>query len=146
MRIVAVASGTSADGLDVAVVDIGLDGTSVTMEIVATGTEPWPDGLREAVLEVLPPAATTAGAICQLDQRIGVAVADAVERVVAFLDRPPHLVVSPGQTVFHDVREGRCYGTLQLGQPAWVAERTGLPVVSDLRARDVAAGGQGALR
>jgi anhydro-N-acetylmuramic acid kinase len=53
-------------------------------------------------------------------------------------------VVSPGQTVFHDVREGRCYGTLQLGQPAWVAERTGLPVVSDLRARDVAAGGQGA--
>ena len=64
--------------------------------------------------------------------------------MVSQLDRPPHLVVSPGQTVFHDVRDGRCYGTLQLGQPAWVAERTGLPVVSDLRARDVAAGGHGA--
>ncbi len=64
--------------------------------------------------------------------------------MVAQLDRPPHLVVSPGQTVFHDVRDGRCYGTLQLGQPAWIAERTGLPVVSDLRARDVAAGGHGA--
>ena len=143
MRIVAVASGTSADALDVGVVDVGLEGSSVTMGIVATGLEPWPDDLRRALLDVLPPAGTTAGAICQLDQLIGVAVADAVDRVVAQLDRPPHLVVSPGQTVFHDVRDGRCYGTLQLGQPAWIAERTGLPVVSDLRARDVAAGGHG---
>ena len=138
------ASGTSADALDVAVVDLGLDGSSVTMEIVATGAEPWPNGLRQAVLDVLPPAATTAGAICQLDQWIGVAVAEAVERVVTSLDRPPHLVVSPGQTIFHDVRDGRCFGTLQLGQPSWIAERTGLPVISDLRSRDVAAGGQGA--
>ena len=144
MRIVAVASGTSADALDVGVVDVGLDGSSVTMEIVGTGAEPWPEDLRRALLDLLPPAATTAGSICQLDQRIGVAVAEAVDRVVSQLDRPPHLVVSPGQTVFHDVRDGRCYGTLQLGQPAWIAERTGLPVVSDLRARDVAAGGHGA--
>ncbi len=79
-----------------------------------------------------------------LDQRIGQAVADAVETTIAMLDRPPHLVVSPGQTVFHDVRDGVCVGTLQIGQPAWVAERTGLPVVSDLRSRDVAAGGHGA--
>ena len=144
MRIVAVASGTSADALDIGVVDVGLEGSSVTMGIVGTGQEPWPDDLRQGLLDLLPPAATTAGAICQLDQLIGVAVAEAVGRVVSQLDRPPHLVVSPGQTVFHDVRDGRCYGTLQLGQPAWVAERTGLPVVSDLRARDVAAGGHGA--
>ena len=144
MRIVAVASGTSADALDIGVVDVGLEGSSVTMGIVATGQEPWPEDLRRGLLDLLPPAATTAGAICQLDQLIGVAVAEAVGRVVSQLDRPPHLVVSPGQTVFRDVRDGRCYGTLQLGQPAWVAERTGLPVVSDLRARDVAAGGHGA--
>jgi anhydro-N-acetylmuramic acid kinase len=144
MRIVAVSSGTSADALDVGVVDVGLDGSSVTMGIVGTGVEPWPEDLRRALLDLRPPAATTAGSICQLDQRIGVAVAEAVDRVVSQLDRPPHLVVSPGQTVFHDVRDGRCYGTLQLGQPAWIAERTGLPVVSDLRARDVAAGGHGA--
>ncbi len=144
MRIVAVASGTSADALDIGVVDVGLEGSSVTMGIVGTGQEPWPEDLRQGLLGLLPPAATTVGAICQLDQLIGVAVADAVGRVVSQLDRPPHLVVSPGQTAFHDVRDGRCYGTLQLGQPAWVAERTGLPVVSDLRARDVAAGGHGA--
>jgi anhydro-N-acetylmuramic acid kinase len=144
MRIVAAACRTAADGLDIGVVDVGLEGSTVTMEIVGTWAEPWPGDLRRAVVDLLPPAATTAGAMCQLDQGIGVAVADAVHRVVSALDRPPHLVVSPGQTVFHDVRDGRCYGTLQLGQPAWVAERTGLPVVSDLRARDVAAGGQGA--
>jgi anhydro-N-acetylmuramic acid kinase len=53
-------------------------------------------------------------------------------------------VVSHGQTVFHWVADGRAVGTLQLGQPAWIAERTGLPVVSDLRSRDIAAGGHGA--
>ncbi len=144
MRVCAVASGTSADGLDVAVVDIGLEGAVITMEILRTGTLPWPDGLREAVLQVLPPASTTVGAICQLDQLVGLAVADAVQRTVEVLDRPPHLVVSPGQTVFHDVRDGSCFGTLQLGQPSWIAERTGLPVVSDLRSSDVSAGGHGA--
>jgi anhydro-N-acetylmuramic acid kinase len=130
--------------LDVAVVDLGLDAGIITMDILRTGTLPWPEGLGEALLQVLPPAATTVGAICQLDQLVGVAVADVVQRTVEVLDRPPHLVVSPGQTVFHDVRDGTCYGTLQLGQPSWIAERTGLPVVSDLRSRDVAAGGHGA--
>ena len=81
MRIVAVASGTSADALDIGVVDVGLEGSSVTMGIVATGQEPWPEDLRQGLLDLLPPAATTAGAICQLDQLIGVAVAEAVGRV-----------------------------------------------------------------
>ena len=144
MRVCAVASGTSADDLDVAVVDLGLDGSNVTMETVLWRSHPWPDGVREQVLALRPPATTSAAAICFLDQRIGQAVADAVEATIAMLDRPPHLVVSPGQTLFHDVRDGVCVGTLQIGQPAWVAERTGLPVVSDLRSRDVAAGGHGA--
>ena len=144
MRVCAVATGTSADDLDVAVVDLGLEDTNVSMETVLWRSHPWPDELREQILAVLPPATTSAAALCFLDQRIGQAVADAVETTIAMLDRPPHLVVSPGQTVFHDVRDGLCLGTLQIGQPAWVAERTGLPVISDLRARDVAAGGLGA--
>jgi len=53
--------------------------------------------------------------------------------------------VAHGQTVFHWVEDdGRVAGTLQIGRPAWIAERVGLPVVSDLRSADVAAGGQGA--
>src|SRR5215203_3758657 len=54
------------------------------------------------------------------------------------------LVVSHGQTVFHWVEKNRALGTLQLGQPAWISARTGSPVVSDLRSRDIATGGQGA--
>lgn len=53
-------------------------------------------------------------------------------------------MVAHGQTVFHWVLDGRVAGTLQIGRPAWIAERCGLPVVSDLRSADVAAGGHGA--
>ncbi|HET8600379.1 MAG TPA: anhydro-N-acetylmuramic acid kinase [Segeticoccus sp.] len=54
------------------------------------------------------------------------------------------LVVSHGQTFYHLVEDGRVLGSVQLGQPAWIAEATGAPVVADVRARDIAAGGQGA--
>src|SRR5690606_41478863 len=54
------------------------------------------------------------------------------------------LVVSHGQTLYHWVEDGEVRGSLQLGQPAWIGEATGLPVVSDVRAADIAAGGQGA--
>lgn len=49
-----------------------------------------------------------------------------------------------GQTVFHWVADGHALGTLQIGQPAWIAERVGAPVVSDVRIRDITAGGHGA--
>ena len=84
MRIVAVASGTSADELDVGVVDVGLEGSNVTMEIVLWRSHPWPDDLREQILlDLLPPATTGRPRCASLDQRIGVAVADAVGRVVS---------------------------------------------------------------
>jgi anhydro-N-acetylmuramic acid kinase len=142
--VVAAASGTSADAIDVALVDLNLDHDDLSLELLAARTVPWPEGLRDDVLSLLPPATTTAQQVCELDQRLGQAIAEAVAHVVETAPTRPDLVVSPGQTVYHDVRDGRCLGTLQLGQPAWIAERTGLPVMSDLRARDVAAGGHGA--
>ncbi|MGW4569503.1 anhydro-N-acetylmuramic acid kinase, partial [Streptomyces sp. NPDC004561] len=93
----------------------------------------------------LPPAAAGLAAVCRLDTGIGRAFAAAAVRADGELCAGrAELVASHGQTVYHGVSDGRVYGTLQLGQPAWIAEATGLPVVADFRARDVAAGGQGA--
>ncbi len=94
---------------------------------------------------MLPPAAVSIGEVCALDNEIGQAFAEVAASAVATLaGGRADLVASLGQTVFHDVRGSTCHGTLQLGQPAWIAEATGLPVVSDLRSADVAAGGHGA--
>lgn len=145
MIVVAVASGTSADALDVAVVEIERDGDdAVTLRPLHLAVRPWPDDLRERVLALLPPATTSAREVALLDAAIGQAVGDAAADAIAEAGVVADLVVSPGQTVHHEVVGGRCLATLQLGQPAWVAERTGVPVLSDLRARDVAAGGHGA--
>ncbi len=83
--------------------------------------------------------------ICALDILVGEAFAEVAKTAMASLTGcRADLVCSHGQTVFHWVEGGKVQGTLQLGQPALIAEATGLPVISDLRARDVAAGGQGA--
>src|SRR5690606_27173318 len=78
------------------------------------------------------------------DTRIGQVFAAAAQRARTSLAPAADLVVTHGQTIYHWVEEDRALGTLQLGQPAWVAAETGLPVVADLRARDIAHGGHGA--
>ncbi|GAB2984975.1 anhydro-N-acetylmuramic acid kinase [Saccharothrix stipae] len=123
-------SGTSMDAIDVAVADLSLDGPTVVLVPVEHAEYPFPEDLRR------PPA--SAADLCVLDTRLGQAFAEAAAR------HRGDLVASLGQTVHHWVEDGRCLGTLQLGQPAWIAEATGLPVVADLRVRDVAAGGHGA--
>ncbi|WP_337061500.1 anhydro-N-acetylmuramic acid kinase [Kineococcus sp. G2] len=146
MRVLGMISGTSHDGVDTAVVEFRADGPRLTGRVERTGSVPYSPSLREDLVAALPPNPASAGALCALDTRIGQEFAAAAVAALAAL--PPGAVVdavcSHGQTVHHDVRGGRTLGTLQLGQPAWIAEATGLPVVSDLRAADVAAGGQGA--
>jgi anhydro-N-acetylmuramic acid kinase len=144
-RVIGLISGTSMDGIDVAAVDLRLlDGT---VELIPLGHREcaYRPALRDALLAALPPNGSSAEGICRLDAEIGQAFASAATEALAELaDGRADLVASLGQTVYHWVENGRCLGTLQLGQPAWIAERTGLPVVADLRARDVAAGGHGA--
>ena len=138
-------SGTSADAIDVVAVDADLHSDTIRTHVLGHVPMPLPPHVRSAVLSVLPPGSTTSAAMCSLDTALGQAfAAAAVVGINEFCSGSADLVVISGQTVFHDVVDGRCAGTLQLGQPAWVAERTGVAVVSDLRTRDVAAGGQGA--
>ncbi len=144
MRVLGMISGTSHDGIDVALVDFTLAGDSVLRaRIEHSGCTAYPAALRERLLRALPPAALTFGEFCALDTLVGQAFADAAATALA--DRAPvDLVCSHGQTVYHWVVGREVLGTLQIGQPAWIAERTGVPVLADMRIRDITAGGQGA--
>jgi anhydro-N-acetylmuramic acid kinase len=138
-------SGTSVDGIDVAAADLSLDADAVVLTPLGNLDVPYSSALRDDVLAALPPARTTMESVCRIDTGVGQEFAEAARRGVAELcDGHADLVVSHGQTLFHWVEDSAVRGTLQLGQPAWIAEATGLPVVADLRSRDVAAGGHGA--
>jgi anhydro-N-acetylmuramic acid kinase len=133
------------DGVDVAVADLLLNGDGIDLQPIGHTELPYPSELRNALLDVLPPNATTAEQVCRLDTAVGQAFAAAAEHALTTIaGGRADLVASLGQTVYHWVDGDRALGTLQLGQPAWIAEATGVPVVADLRARDVAAGGHGA--
>src|SRR5699024_12551406 len=100
---------------------------------------------RDPPAAALRPASPTMEAVCRLAPGIGHAFAEVAARAAEELTGGgAELVVSHGQTLYHWVEDDTVRGTLQLGQPAWIAERTGTTVVADLRSRDVAAGGQGA--
>jgi anhydro-N-acetylmuramic acid kinase len=145
VRVIGLISGTSHDAIESAAVDLRLEGEALVADVMGRRSTPYETGLRKRLLEALPPARTTLEDVCILDTEIGRAFAAAAAAQVADLPRSAaDLVCSHGQTVYHWVDGSRALGTLQLGQPAWIAERTGLPVVADLRPRDIAAGGQGA--
>ncbi|MFI2361499.1 anhydro-N-acetylmuramic acid kinase [Promicromonospora sp. NPDC019610] len=146
LRVVGLMSGTSHDGVDAAACDLRLVGDTLTLIPLGHLSAPYPAVLRSELVAALPPAGTTAEAVCRLDTGVGQAFADVATRAVAELcGGRADLVVSHGQTLFHWAPAGGVVrGTLQIGEPAWIAEATGLPVVSGLRTRDVAAGGQGA--
>lgn len=145
MRVIGLMSGTSHDAVDAAAADLTLQDDSLLLTPLGMVSDPYPAELRNALTAALPPAATTMKDVCLLDTRIGQVFAALAARADRELcDGRAGLVASHGQTVYHWAEQGRVHGTLQIGSPAWIAEATGCPVVSDLRSRDVAAGGQGA--
>ncbi|MEV7384546.1 MULTISPECIES: anhydro-N-acetylmuramic acid kinase [unclassified Streptomyces] len=145
MLVIGLMSGTSHDAVDAAAAELRLAGDTLLLKPLGMVSTPYDEELRESLATALPPAAVPLARVCLLDTRIGQAFAAAALRADRELcGRRAELVASHGQTVYHWAERGRVYGTLQLGQPAWIAEATGLPVVADFRPRDVAAGGQGA--
>lgn len=144
-RVIGLMSGTSCDGIDAAACDLHLEGDVLVLRPLGMVTEHYGDELRAGLAAAMPPAPTTLREVCRLDTGIGQAFARAARRANDELcGGRAELAVSHGQTVYHWVDDGQVHGTLQLGEPAWIAEAGDLPVLSDLRARDVAAGGQGA--
>ena len=134
MRVAGIMSGTSLDGIDVAVVEI--NGRKV--QTIGFTETAYPAAVREAILAVSNTDTHTA-AISRLNYQLAELYAKAVQRTVRTFG-PVELIGCHGQTIYHEGRSN----TLQIGEPAVLAERTGVPVVSNFRARDIAAGGQGA--
>jgi anhydro-N-acetylmuramic acid kinase len=126
--------------------------TALKCELVAHTTMPMKAEVRREILRVAEGGACTAGEISQLNFRVGEEfAATAIGACKKFGVRlaDVDLIGSHGQTIFHSgtavkFLDGKTASTLQIGEPAVIAERTGIVTVGDFRAADVAAGGQGA--
>ncbi|HNR35588.1 MAG TPA: anhydro-N-acetylmuramic acid kinase [Candidatus Hydrogenedentes bacterium] len=137
-------SGTSCDGISAALVRIKGTGDSLHLKFIKLLQFPYPSYLRNRLLS----PQLTAQDICLLNFELGSRFADAVLAMFPVAKEAGctiDFVASHGHTVAHVPPRGeKPHGTLQIGEPAIIAERTGLPVISDFRTRDMAAGGQGA--
>ncbi|WP_166974006.1 anhydro-N-acetylmuramic acid kinase [Brevibacterium atlanticum] len=155
MIIAGLMTGTSADGLDLVLAEflpdptvgsdlVGADPTTLTVRVLAERETSFDEGLHADILRLLEPADMPLSLVSSVDGRLGRFSAEALAELCRDTAVTPDLVVSHGQTVRHDITDGQVTATLQLGQPAFIAEALGTPVLSDVRSRDVAAGGQGA--
>lgn len=146
MRVLACMSGTSVDGIDIACADLRVVGEYLHCGYLGLASTPFDDCLRDRIVAAMPPCLPGARELCELHAGLGDAYAAAFAAACDQLaEGRADLAVLHGQTFYHWVdQSGRARGTLQLGNSSSVAERLGVPVISDLRSRDIAAGGQGA--
>jgi len=138
-------SGTSADGVDAALAEFEGTVPDLTLvRVVAAETVPFGAELRDEVLACVRPETSDVEKLCLLNVRLGEVMAKAAGQVMEEAGVKPGdvtVIGSHGQTVWHAPHQN---ATLQIGEPAVIAERTGVRVVADFRPADVAAGGQGA--
>jgi anhydro-N-acetylmuramic acid kinase len=150
-------SGTSADGIDVALVHISERQRRAAQpfphaQLLNFAAFPYPPAVREAVLRLANGASTSTREISQLNFRLGELFAAAVLRACKKFRIPPRriaLIGSHGQTIYHQGAPtpflgARTSSTLQISEPSVIATRTGITTIADFRPADIAAGGQGA--
>lgn len=137
-------SGTSCDGVDAVKARLKLTGAGLEWDVLDRRSLPYPAPLRRRLLASLTPETSDVSTLTQLHAELGELYADLAETLLPF-----DLAALSGQTVYHiphlePERGWHAVGTLQLGEPARVAERTQKPVYAGFRQSDMAAGGQGA--
>lgn len=148
LRVAGLMSGTSADGVDVAIVDI----RGRKVDVLAFETFAYSAGMRRSILDLCRPETARVDDICHINHLLGEVFAEAV---ITLCDRSGipltsvDLIGSHGQTIWHNPQGPRHNGrvirsTLQIGEPSRIAQRTGITTVADFRPRDMAAGGEGA--
>jgi len=152
MVVAGVMSGTSADGVDVAVCRISparVKGGTPVVKLLGHVGVGYPKAVRAAVLGAMDADAISVAELARLNWLLGEVYADAVEKAQETVGVKVGLVGCHGQTVYHQGAAEKYLGktlrvTWQVGEASVIAERVRVPVVSDFRPGDVAAGGQGA--
>jgi anhydro-N-acetylmuramic acid kinase len=152
LLVAGVMSGTSMDGVDVALCRIAparAPGCSPQIKFLAHTGFPYPRAVRTELLRIMEGDPATAADLSRLNWRLGALYADCVEKAAAKFKLRPQLIGLHGQTIHHEATPTPYLGasvrsTWQIGEAAVLAERLHCPVVSDLRPADLAAGGQGA--
>ena len=151
-RIVGLISGTSADGVTALVAEIGGCSVDIVVNIIKHKTYEYLPELREEVFKLFRSATANVEHICKMNFALGEFFAEAANRIIdetGFTADEIDLIGSHGQTVWHNPLQGNIAGystssTLQIGEPAVIAGKTGIPVVADFRKADMLVGGEGA--
>ncbi len=144
-------SGTSLDGIDVAIIDMTGSGFKAKINVLTSHSVPYPKSVREALLAVSDTSSQT-GDISRLNFLLGELYAEALEETAERASIPLQtikLIGCHGQTIFHEGQGCQYLGkkvssTMQIGESSVISERTGIDVISNFRERDMAAGGKGA--
>jgi anhydro-N-acetylmuramic acid kinase len=157
MIVIGLMSGTSADGIDAAVIRLEGAPPSLRWEVLGHLHRSFPPELRAEIFACFRPESSSVNRLCRLNfwlgREFGTSAVEAAQSTGLTMDKID-LIGSHGQTLWHEppvhgiftpeVQRRGGGSTLQLGEPAVIAEMTGVPVVSNFRTRDMAAGGQGA--
>ena len=144
--VIGLMSGTSADGVDVALVDITGSGLTTEIELIAFETIPYKPEIRARIFDLFNVETARVDEICEMNFVLGRLFAESTLMVLEKSGVSPtqvDLIGSHGQTIHH-MPSASTPATLQIGEPAVIAHETGIPTIADFRVADIAAGGEGA--
>jgi hypothetical protein len=141
--------GTSADGLDIAIVRITPRRNTPHLELLLHKAFPFPKALRVVILAAQDAQRTSTAELAQLNWRMGLAYAEAFTSIASVFEKQIDIIGCHGQTVYHQstprAYAGRRFAcTWQIGEMAPLASAAGIPVYANFRPADMVAGGQGA--
>jgi anhydro-N-acetylmuramic acid kinase len=153
MRVLGLMSGTSADGIDAALVEISGEPPHFEWNLRGFASIPYPRPIRSAVLRLGEGRETTTQEISQLNFALGKVFAEAAAAACKQFGVPiarVDLIGSHGQTIYHQGKPSAAFGergiasTMQIGEPSVIAALAGVNTIGDFRPADLALGGQGA--